>query len=156
MLIGSVSDEQYSALCDAVLEFINLRGESWEARSRASGAVPVALPPGPYCVLDGNHWAFLGTDLKPGDRFGEKSLHRRSPGGASGHETDKVSPSTPTTVKFLAKGLNPNDGGAEMILFDTASGGKVFSVGSINSVASLPVDEPVSQVTKNVLSRFLE
>ena len=40
MLIGHVSDELYSALADGALEFVNDRGESWEARSRASGSVP--------------------------------------------------------------------------------------------------------------------
>jgi hypothetical protein len=42
-----------------------------------------------------------------------------------------------------------------MVTFDTPSGGTVFSAGSINYVASLPVDEHVSQVTANVLRRFL-
>jgi hypothetical protein len=56
---------------------------------------------------------------------------------------------------LLAKGLNPDDGGAEMVKFDTPSGGAVFSAGSINYVASLPVDYAVSRITANVLRRFL-
>jgi len=49
MLIGYVSDEKYLALCDVALEFVN--GEkSFEARSRASGAVHADLPPGEYSV----------------------------------------------------------------------------------------------------------
>ncbi|WP_020475190.1 carboxypeptidase-like regulatory domain-containing protein [Zavarzinella formosa] len=115
-----------------------------------------AMTGAPYRVVDGSHWIYAGTSLKTGDIFGEKSLHMRCPGGASGHETDKVSPSSPKNVHFLAKGLNPDDGGADMIIFDTPSGGKVFSVGSINYVASLPVDDHVSRITKNVLNRFLE
>jgi N,N-dimethylformamidase len=51
--------------------------------------------------------------------------------------------------------LNPDDGGAEMVVFDTPSGGAVFSVGSINYVASLPVDAAVSRITANVLHKFL-
>ena len=43
-----------------------------------------------------------------------------------------------------------------MLVFDTPGGGAVFSVGSINYVASLPVDENVSRVTANVLRRFLK
>jgi N,N-dimethylformamidase len=43
-----------------------------------------------------------------------------------------------------------------MVAFDTPSGGMVFSAGSINYVASLPVDENVSRITGNVLRRFLE
>ncbi len=109
----------------------------------------------PYRVVDGSHWVFAGTGLKNGDLFGQKSLHMRCPGGASGHETDKISPSSPKNVKLLAKGLNPDDGGAEMVCFDTAGGGAVFSVGSICYPSSLPVDEGVSKVTANVLRRFL-
>jgi len=51
MLIGYVSDERYAAVADAVLEFLDDRGQSWEARSRASGAVHVDLPAGSYRVV---------------------------------------------------------------------------------------------------------
>jgi hypothetical protein len=115
-----------------------------------------AMTGAPYRVLDGAHWAFAGTGLKTGDTFGQLSLHQRCPGGTSGHETDKVSPNSPAGIRRLAKGLNPDDGGADMVTFDTPSGGMVFSVGSINYVASLPVDENVSRITGNVLRRFLE
>lgn len=114
-----------------------------------------AMTGAPYRVVEDTHWIFEGTGLNSGDIFGEKSLHRRCPGGASGHETDKTSPFSPNGVKILAKGTNPDGGGAEIVLFDTPSGGRVFSVGSINYVASLPVDENVSRITSNVLRRFL-
>lgn len=128
--------------------------------SEASLLGVVFTPPGamtgaPYRVVDGSHWAFEGTGLNAGDVFGEASLHRRCPGGASGHETDKRSPNSPSNTRLLARGLNPDDGGAEMVTFDTANGGAVFSVGSINYVASLPVDAAVSRITANVLKRFL-
>jgi N,N-dimethylformamidase len=109
----------------------------------------------PYRVRDAAHWAFAGTGLRDGDVFGEKCLHQRCPGGASGHETDKMSPSSPKNVRLLAKGLNPDDGGAEMVHFDTPSGGAVFSAGSICYPSSLPVDDNVSKITANVLRRFL-
>ena len=114
-----------------------------------------AMTGAPYRVADAAHWAFEGTGLRSGDLFGERCLHQRCPGGASGHETDKRSPSSPTGVHLLAHGLNPDDGGAEMVTLDTPSGGAVFSVGSINYVASLPVDAHVSRLTANVLRRFL-
>ena len=110
----------------------------------------------PYRVIEADHWVFAGTGLRKGDLFGEKCLHQRCPGGASGHETDKLSPSSPANVVKLAKGLNPDDGGAEMVVFDTPSGGAVFSVGSISYPASLPVDDKVSRITANVLKQFLE
>lgn len=110
----------------------------------------------PYRVADAEHWAFAGTGLANGDIFGRKSLHERVPGGASGHETDKRSASSPPGTHLLAQGLNGDDGGAEMIIHHTTSGGGVFSAGSINWVSSLLVDDAVSQITANVLRRFLD
>ena len=109
----------------------------------------------PYRVLDDTHWCFAGTGLKNGDVFGEKSLHQRVPGGASGHETDKMSPQSPTNTRLLAKGLNPDEGGAEIVEHTTASGGAVFSVGSICWPASILVDEAVSKITENTIRRYL-
>ena len=96
----------------------------------------------PYRVIDANHWVFDGTGLREGSIFGQTSLHERVPGGASGHETDKLSKSSPPGTRLLAEGLNP-------------SGGSVFSAGSINWVSSVLVDDAVSQITGNVLRRFL-
>lgn len=124
----------------------NLLGVVFDPRGIMTGA--------PYRVVDSSHWVFRGTDLKDGGLFGQKCLHMRCAGGASGHETDKISPSSPKNVKLLAKGLNPNDGGAEMVCFETPSGGAVFSVGSICYPSSLPVDDNISKITANVLRRF--
>jgi len=110
----------------------------------------------PYEVVDADHWVFAGTGLQKGDQFGAASLHERVPGGASGHETDKLSPSSPSNVQLLATGLNPEEGGGQMVLYETASGGAVFSVGSITWVSSILVDDAVSQITANVLTRFLQ
>ena len=46
MLIGYVSDERYLALSGVALEFVDGGGRSWEARSRATGAVHADLPAG--------------------------------------------------------------------------------------------------------------
>jgi hypothetical protein len=48
MLVGYVSDESYVALAAACLEFTNDRGDSFEAHSRATGAIYCDLPPGEY------------------------------------------------------------------------------------------------------------
>lgn len=114
-----------------------------------------AMTGAPYVVVDPDHWVFAGTRLAKDQPFGLESLHMRCAGGASGHETDKRSAASPTNAHLLARGTNPNDGGAEMILFDTPSNGCVFSAGSINYVSSLPVDEHISRITSNVLKRFL-
>src|SRR5262249_2549163 len=114
-----------------------------------------AMTGAPYRVVDGSHWVFQGTGLKAGDLFGQKSLHMRCPGGASGHETDKVSPSSPRNVHRLAKGLNGEDGGVDRVTFDWPWGGAVFSAGSISYPCSLPIDENISTLTANVVRRFL-
>jgi N,N-dimethylformamidase len=108
----------------------------------------------PYRVLAASHWAFEGTGLRDGDFFGEKSLHERVPGGASGHETDKITASSPVGIEHLAKGTNPKDGGADMVYAELGTGA-VFSVGSITWVSSLFPDDHVSRITRNVIERFL-
>jgi hypothetical protein len=109
----------------------------------------------PYRVVDASHWVFAGTGLANGDEFGQRSLHERVPGGASGHETDKVSASSPRNVHVLARGLNPDSGGAEIVIHEPGGGAAVFSAGSITYVSSLLVDDHVSRITANVLRRFL-
>jgi N,N-dimethylformamidase len=115
---------------------------------------PGVMTAAPYRVCNDSHWVFAGTNLRNGETFGVKSLHERVPGGASGHETDKVTPKSPQNIQVLAKGTNPNNGGAEMVCFET-NGGAVFSVGSITWVSSLFPDEHVSKITRTVLERFL-
>jgi len=109
----------------------------------------------PYRAIDASHWVFAGTGLRNGDLFGRASLHERVHGGASGHETDKMSPSSPPGTRLLAKGINPDHGGSEMVFYETPSGGAVFSVGSITYCSSLLVDPAISRITRNVLARFL-
>src|SRR5262245_46143550 len=67
MLIGYVSDERYVALPEVLLEFTDAKGGSWEARSRASGAVHLDAPAGDYTV----------TLQKPG--FGAKRVRLTLP-----------------------------------------------------------------------------
>ncbi len=109
----------------------------------------------PYQVVDGTHWVFEGTGLRKGDVFGQKSVHTRCPGGASGHEMDKITRSSPANTRLLAKGMNPKGSGAEMAYYELDNGGAVFSAGSINYPCSLPVDFSISRITANVLRRFL-
>lgn len=110
----------------------------------------------PYETLNPDHWIFEGTDLKAGDLFGEETLQERVSGGASGHETDKLSRFAPVGTEVVAKGTNPNNGGGEITYFETASGGEVFSVGSITYTAGLLVDDTLTTITQNVLNRFID
>lgn len=109
----------------------------------------------PYRVLAAGHPLFRGTGLRRGDLFGEASLHERCSGGASGHETDKLSPSSPEGVQHLAKGVNPEEGGADLVCFETGGGGAVFSTGSITYCASLLVDPVLSRITRNAFDWLL-
>ena len=131
---------------------------TYESEARLLGVVCTdagIMTAAPYQVLDATHWAFAGTELRNGDLFGKESLHERIHGGASGHETDKRSPSSPSQAVLLAKGLNPEEGGAEMVTYETGGGGAVFSAGSITYPAGLLVDATLSRITRNVLERFL-
>jgi hypothetical protein len=114
-----------------------------------------AMTAAPYRVADAGHWAFAGTGLADGDVFGTAGLHERCSGGASGHETDKTGAHTPEGAVVPARGTNPGDGGAELVHLTTASGGEVFAAGSITWSTSVPVDDAVAAVTRNVLDRFL-
>ena len=110
----------------------------------------------PYEVKEASHWVFEGTDLKNGDQFGHSSLHERIPGGASGHETDKISASSPEGIQLLAQGLNGDGGGADMTIYETASRGGAFAAGSITWPSSILVDDAVSRITANVLRRYMK
>lgn len=132
----------------------------------------------PYKVLMPNHWVFEGLNLKKGDTFGAQSLNRpqpendkkfesdpsSSPGlarltgqGASGWETDKLSRTSPKDILLVAKGLNPHNGGADMIVREkTDKHGLLFSVSSITFVGSLLVDEVCSRIVNNVIKKILD
>ncbi len=108
-----------------------------------------------YEVLRPEHWVFEGTGVGQGELIGARTLNTRIPGGASGHETDKLSPNSPQTATVVARGRNPQGGGAEMTVYTTRSGGEVFAAGSINFVTALPVDAVLGRIIQNVLMRFL-
>lgn len=104
----------------------------------------------PYEVIDPNHPIFAGAGLHKGDLFGFETLAIRCPGGASGHETDKMDSSSPADTVLLARGTNGPGAGAELVTYTTPSGGLVISVGSINWGAGLPIDSTLSQITRNM------
>ena len=132
---------------------------SVESEANLTGVVTThagIMTAAPYQVRDAGHWIFAGTGLREGDIFGVESQHERCHGGASGHETDKMTASSPPNAALLAKGTNPDDGGAEMVYYEVPEGGgAVFSVGSITYPSSLLVDTHISRITSNVITRFL-
>jgi hypothetical protein len=66
-----------------------------------------------------------------------------------------MSASSPTNTLLLAKGINRDEGGGEIVYYETESGGAVYSVGSITYNASILVDPQISRITSNVITRFL-
>ena len=50
--------------------------------------------------------------------------------------------------------MNPDNGGADMVIHEPGGGGAVFSAGSITWPASILVDDAVSKITANVLRKF--
>jgi hypothetical protein len=143
---------------DGTLEYESRLHRTLESEANLLGVVCTAagiMTAAPYRVIDASHWIFEGTGVKNGDLFGEETLHERIPGGASGHETDKRSASSPANTQLLAKGTNPDDGGSEVVIHERDRGGAVFSVGSITWVSALFTDATVAAVTRNVIRRFL-
>jgi N,N-dimethylformamidase len=65
-----------------------------------------------------------------------------------------VSANSPNTVQRFAKGTNPDDGGADLVCYESGRGA-VFSVGSITWVSALFTDPHVSRITRNILEQFL-
>jgi len=156
--VNSLHGELGGHSADGSVEYESRMHRTLESEANLLGVVCTAaglMTAAPYRVVDAGHWIFEGTGLRNGDLFGEKTLHERVPGGASGHETDKISPSSPANTTLLAKGANADGGGAEIVYHEPGNGGAVFSVGSITWIPALFPDERVSRITHNVLSRFL-
>ncbi len=89
-------------------------------------------------------WAFDGTGLADGDRFGRY-----------GFEIDKRAPSSPRDTHVLARipNLMGPGRGAEMTYYETPRGAKVFAAGALNFAAS--ADDPVvSRLLENVWARL--
>jgi hypothetical protein len=118
----------------------------------------------PYEVLEPSHWIFKHTGMMQSQLFGQQSLTcTPSQSGASGHETDRVTVLSPTNIVILAHGTNPTSidstdfgkGGADMTYYKKPGAGAVFSVGSISFGGSLMIDSTCSQITENVINKFL-
>lgn len=139
----------------------NVKGGLWRDLDRPEAALIGCeyTKPGygtfaPYKVLQPNHWAFAGTNLLENELFGESTL--TNSGGASGHETDKMGTKTPENALLLAKGTNPDEGGAEMVIIENDTKGDVFTVGSVAYSSSLLQDSLLTRITTNVLLEFLK
>ena len=111
----------------------------------------------PYRVVDAGHWVFAGTGLRDGRHSSAtESLHERCPGGASGHETDKIAPALAAGHRRCSPRASTRTTAAPTwSYYEPTGGGAVFSAGSITWPSSLLVDDHVSRITRNVLERYL-
>jgi hypothetical protein len=145
-LLGPPTTPDWSRFAARRVPEAGLLGVGYDARGLLTAA--------PFEVIDADHWAYAGTGVGTGDVFGRASQNLRIGGGASGHETDKLSVHAPPGTRVLARGCNADGGGAEITYFETRGGGAVFSVGSVSFVSSLLVDPVVSALADNVVRRF--
>lgn len=155
--LNSLRGELGGHSADGSIEYESRLHRTLESEANLLGVVTTVagiMTSAPYRVIKPDHWVFSGTDLREGDEFGRETLHERVPGGASGHETDKRSASSPANTILLAKGTNVGEGGSEIVVHEPEGGGAVFSVGSITWVSALLCDSAVSTITRNVLERF--
>ena len=95
-------------------------------------------------VVHGSPWAFAGTGLSSGDRFGQ-----------FGFEIDARSPQSPAGTQLLASipDLMGPGRSAEMTYYETPAGAKVFAAGALNFTASIG-DPAVAQLVENVWTRL--
>ena len=109
----------------------------------------------PYRVLKADHWAFAGRTSRTATSSASRACTCAVRAGPRGMKPTRSRPARPTNVVRLAKGTNVDDGGAELVYYETASGGAVFSAGSIAWPSAILIDDRVSRITANVLDRFL-
>lgn len=145
--LGPMTGPDWSRFAARRVPEASLLGVGYDPRGLLTAA--------PYEVVAADHWAFAGTGVAAGDIFGDRSYNTRIRGGASGHETDKLSPHSPPGTTLLAHGRNDDGGGADIVHVRHDGGGEVFSVGSIAFTSALLVDPVVSSLTANVLRRFV-
>ena len=104
---------------------------------------------GRYVVVGANDapWAFRGTGLVAGERFGH-----------GGIELDARTRASPPSTLVLARmpRLHRNGASAEMAYYETSAGARVFAAGTLNFAGSLALLEPpLSTLLENVWTHLL-
>ena len=105
----------------------------------------------PYKILIPNHWLFENIKIPADSLFGKTGLNSL---GLSGLETDKVTRFSKNNVDVIAKGINSNNGGADMIYKKCNSGNGILSTGSIQSGSGLGTDMIFTQIINNFVGRY--
>ncbi|MGN6161660.1 MAG: N,N-dimethylformamidase beta subunit family domain-containing protein [Marmoricola sp.] len=109
----------------------------------------------PFKVMaDASHPLLAGTGLTTGSIFGARGYN----GGASGWETDGLEPGWPGVAsegELIARGMNPDGKGADIVYHVTGHGGHVFSASSITFVGALAKDPAQSRLFRNAFDAML-
>ena len=109
----------------------------------------------PYRVVDADHWAFEGTGLE-----GRRPVRPAEPARAesrrrSGHETDKISPSSPTERRAAGQGTEPRRRRGRHGHLRNAQRRRRSSRSARSAGRPACWSTSVSRITANVLRRFL-
>ncbi len=125
------------------------RPESQIIGANFDGAQPPFMTFAAYQVDKANHPLFAGTGMSNGSTFGGVAYN----GGGSGWEVNTpVDPAEVGTYVQIAHGLNES-AGAVMVYAEHSGGGWVFSANSISCNGSLPYDNAMSTIFKNLFKQ---
>lgn len=102
-----------------------------------------------YKVHRANHWLFQNCSIKNGDEFGIHGIDGR---GLSGDEMDKINFNTPENAVVLAKGTNPNNGGADIVIIENKNNA-ILSFGSIACGSGFNKDKVFTQMVNNFMNK---
>ena len=110
----------------------------------------------PYKIINKDNLKFKDVKLKNGDLIGTNNLNNKLDTekfglGACGHETDQF---IYDNKYILAKGINKEDKGGHIYLYECENMGKIFCVGSVIFTGSLNIDNNISKMVLNVYKYF--
>ena len=105
----------------------------------------------PYKIVMPSHWLFSDVKITSDSLFG---LYGINSFGLSGLETDKVTRFSKNYVDIIAIGMNPNNGGANMIHKKYNHNNGVLSLGSIQVGSGLGLDTTLTQIVKNFINKY--
>ena len=107
----------------------------------------------PYKITNFNHWLLDNIQIPSDSLFGKNGIDSL---GLSGLETDKVTKYSKDNVEIIAKGINPEDGGAHMIFKQCDNDNAILSTGSIQSGSGLGTDVIFTKIVQNFVEKYHE
>ena len=108
----------------------------------------------PYRVRDATHWAFAGTGLATATSLARRACTAAARAGPRATRPTRSRPARRRAWSAWPKGRTSTTAVPSCRIYETPSGGAVFSAGSIAWPSAILVDDCVSQITANVLRRF--